>query len=350
MEFCAELMNVTPDASNIPGFASLSEFGMYTIASVEESYNAMMQEIGIQELHSVMEAEGQTKSLDIKKLIGKFVDWVKGIWEKFVGLVKKCRDYIITFIGEKAMAIAKPLAKVKPSDLVDAVKDSDDKNWENFKKYVHMNTNDLIKIIDAEEEMVQKCINYVSKAEEFDKDKFNNDVYSPIKKILDPISIDEVAQGSSRLKERIRARIIGETAYPDAGKAKEYAIKSIPTLYSIYKGGKVNVIKDFDNEVKKPYNELKKELDKAIRAARKAENGKELKPLFAAAKGASKVASVIVNTLADGRVAVSAYDLRIRAKSLSLVKKANNETKTNESADVASSTSFQSELGSLFNF
>ena len=57
MEFCAELMNTTPDVNAIPGFASQSEFGMYAIASVEESYNAIMQEIGIAELAAVMEAK-----------------------------------------------------------------------------------------------------------------------------------------------------------------------------------------------------------------------------------------------------------------------------------------------------
>lgn len=348
MEFCAELMNVTPAANVIPGFASHSEFGMYAIASVEESYNTIMQEIGIIELASVMEADGQpTEGKSIKTLIKKFVDWAVAVWKKFTAFLAKCRNYVLTFVGEKILSLSGILKKVKAADLKKAIEDSTDDKWNGLKNVLYYDKKGTTidgKIIDASNEIVSKCIEAVNKAEAInDLTAFEAELYKPLTKLLN-LSVADV-KSADALKTAVKGKILTESKFDTGKQAKKYALDHIDDIYTVYQN-KTNTIKEFDNSVKKPYNELKKSLDRTIKTSKKAENGKELKPLFVAAKTASKISTTVVNAVMDAVITSTTYDLRILTRSIALTKVKVQK----ESAVDYSTSTFQSELSSLFNF
>ena len=355
MEFSAELMNVAPDNSSIPGFASLSEFGMYTIASVEESYKNLMYDIGISELASVMEANGDAAKakFSIKDIIDKFVGWVRDLWSKFLNLVKKCRDYVIVFIGEKIVAVQNKLKKIDAKTLKEFVQKSEDDRWKTVKSYYDLDIDSVDNYIDANEQIMKKSIEYCGKIKDgngadLKVEDMEKEIYKPLIKLIDiktgNMSDLEAAKDINNLKANMLSSMCPEITFGKAANAKKYIVDHIDGLYANYVKDKDNILKTIDKAYKKPYNEFKKELDKAIREAKKAANSKELKPLFVSVKTVSKVSNTIINTVANAAVKCASSDLRILMKCMAVM------PIQHESASVIESTTFQTELSSLFNF
>ena len=351
MEFSAELMNVAPDNSSIPGFASLSEFGMYTIASVEESYNNLMYDIGINELAAVMEANGDTEKskekFSVKAIIDKFVGWVKDLWSKFIALVKKCRDYIVVFIGEKVVAVQAKLKKVDLKVLKEFIQKSEDDKWKSLKSYYDLSIDDVNDYVDANNQIMGKSIEYCNKIKDgkgadIKVEDMEKEIYKPLINLIGQRKVGmtdlQAATDIANLKANMFGNICPEITFNKVAYAKKYVLEHIDGLYANYVKDKDSILKLIDKSYKKPYNEFKKDLDKAIREAKKANTGKELKPLFASVKTVSKISNVIINTIADAVVKCAAYDIRVLYKCISLMPVSQKESA------VIESTTFQSEL------
>ena len=87
--------------NTFPDFLDPSEYGLYVAYEAEQSYNEMMHNIGISELHSfeengiaVLEANGVPASVERGRKKDMIKNFFRGIWKKIVGLYEKVLNFI----------------------------------------------------------------------------------------------------------------------------------------------------------------------------------------------------------------------------------------------------------------
>lgn len=372
------ILNNTQPIHVIPSYASVEEHALYTIASVEESYNNLCEAVGIEELKNLLEAEG--KKIDIKaaikKILDKFVAYVKELWQKIQDLAKVARDKMIVFVTDKVKKFTD--AKVKKEDLIKAVEDSKPEVWKNFNKGIALNTDKAKKMADGVKTVTgQLCSTIESYKDNAEKvSEFDATVYyfDKLDKII-PIDKD---MASSEIQKKIKDAIIVETTKADPKAFVLDAIKKdAGDLLS-----KNNLVKEFTSDIAAPYNDSKKAFDEYIKTAKKVMTDKAFSPLFKGAAYVARVNAAVIGAIESAYFVRFSYEYRILLRALGLLAvktvadKAEKEEAKQESAQVegevvttesapevtdepkveapeapvTESSTFQTELASLFNF
>ena len=359
------ILNNLKPISVVPSYASVEEFALYTIASVEESYTNICKEIGIAELSSYMEAaekkDGEANKKNIKMLLDKFISFAKELWQKIEDLCKKARDRFIVFITDKVKAFTD--SKVKLPDLIKAVEASDPAIWNKdvFKTSFVFQKDTAKKIagnINFVTEFICNKIKSAQKDPEALKEISDNITVNFADKFDNIISINK-DMTSTEIQNAVRdAIIIAEKS--EVKDPKEYALRILKE-----NGGnllnKNNVLKEFTTGIADPYNKSKKALDDCIKQAKANDTDKAFQPLFKLATQTTKMSSAVIGGIESAYFKRFAFEYRILLKSLSIY--AATFLKKNESAVAApevtdettptvatESSTFQTELASLFNF
>lgn len=368
MEFDPIFENVT--ISNvIPSFSTVTEDALYTIASVEESYTNIMKEIGIYELSLVMEegdaaADTEKKEKkDIKAILNKFLEFVKGLWGKITELVKSAIDKVEYMIVQKTKAI-NDVMKISPNQLVDAVKKLSTDNPEKFAKqfgkgslgkrikYNDSFANAALKNIASSNEAVLAIvekINKDAKAEDF-KDTDIAKIVADKMSTGSKVSItEEDIKNIGKFKDKLAEALL---EYQDVKYDESTILPYIKEAYNVVSSSK----KDFKDNIKKPYVDAKKAFDKAVKTAKKANHSKEFKPLFKSAATASKLYAAIIGAIETSYIRYSAWSFRLVLKATMVAKSQSQKGKKEEKQEVVNnsamieSSTFQTELQSLFTF
>ena len=353
MEFDPIFENVSI-SSVIPGYSTVTEDALYTIASVEESYTNIMKEIGIYELSLVMEAGDAEKNEkeDTKNILQKFLGFVKGLMAKIAELVKAAVDKVEYMIVQKTKAI-NDVMKISVNDLAKASEDLRENDPEKYKKawgsssftsQITYSKTYAKNIVDKDNALVPPL---VTKLESIIKDSKHEDYNFE----------EEVASGLTTSKLPITANDIKEI-----GKFKAKISEALIETYKVnFDNGADSYIKDsyknitsaksdFKTNIKEPYMKAKKNFDDAVKKARKANKSKDFKPLFKSTAMCAKLFSAIIGSIETAYVRSMAWDFRVVLKATIIAKTAKTKkTATGESA-MMESTSFQSELKSLFTF
>lgn len=339
----------------IPGFSTVTEDAMYTIASVEESYTNIMKEIGIYELSLVMEADDAEKNekQDTKNIFKKFVDFVKGLIGRIAELVQKAIDKVEYMIVQKTKAI-NDIMKISVGDLVKASEDLYDNNREKYdklwgagalktqirynKSYANTLKSNMETTVTNVEEMLEK-LNKDSKIEDFDIAEAVAKGMSTSKLEITKADIAEIGKFKAKITEALI-----ETSKVNFSNGADTYIKDSYKNISTAKS-------DFKNNIKDPYMASKKKFDAAVKKARKANNSKDFKPLFKSTALCAKLFAALIGAVETSYIRSTAWDYRVVFKATVIAASAKKAAKksTNESASFESTT-FQSELKSLFTF
>lgn len=342
----------------IPAYATVEEHAMFTIASAEESYNRIMESVGIYELSLVMEGNENKEKLSIKNILKKFTDFVKGLWQRFQDLVKTARDKFVSFVGNKIKAIEEK--KFNPEDVKKAIAASKDERWnkDSVKNVVqtklagngqYITSEYIAKVDKALTEISDKVAKAVEAdaVDEIDVDGIFADSFKGISK--------ETFSDAAKLKDAIKGAII-DTKSVSAEEAKKLAGDYFANYFDFL----MKSVNNFTSNIKSPYNATKKNFDKAIKEAqkisKKSENAKAFKPLFKSASASLKVSSCVVNAAESAFYAEFRYKFSVvlNALAITMVYKDKEEVKKESAVDdttVATESSvFQTELASLFTF
>jgi len=169
----------------IPDYANPCEYGYYLALNLEESFNAMMQEIGIRELHSLEEngavvledgesaASTEKKTNAVKKFLEDAYDKIKELYGKAADFIKNhlidpAKKKINSIIGSESKAhnaIKDKLSKIKST-----TKDGKDKtfgktfDWGNFDDTKYMEIADKYAKVVINDEELAKINNAVEAA------------------------------------------------------------------------------------------------------------------------------------------------------------------------------------------
>lgn len=347
MEYTSILDNTQP-IHVIPAYASVEEHALFTIASAEESYNRIMESVGIYELSLVMEGNENKEKLSIKNVLKKFTDFVKGLWQRFQDLVKTATDKFKSFVANKVKTITDK--KVDKNKVVEAIKASKADRWkaEAIAKEVFVNDKAADFFLDKTKDALETIANKVETAvknntvDEIDA----NEIFA------EKLNMSSEAFGDSlKVKEAVKQRVfmIDDKA-KSAEEVKEYAATKFVTYYDRL----TKASGTFTNGLKKSYNETKKNFNTTIKDAQKiakeSENSKAFKPLFRSASATLKTSSCIVSAIESAYYAEFSYLFRVVLTGIA-VSIAYKEKKVKESAEVKTESSvYQSELSTLFNF
>lgn len=338
----------------IPAYASVEEHALFTIASAEESYNRIMESVGIYELSLVMEGNENKEKLSIKNVLEKFTKFVKELWQKFQDLVKTARDKFTAFVVSKVKALTEK--KVKFDDVKAAITASKDERWnkDSVKNCVEIGqlsdtyASNAGKAIDEIAEKVKSAVKDGS-VDDIDVEDIFANKFTGISK--------ETFKDASKLKETIKNDIVKKEAQTST-KAKENAAKYFETYWN-----ELTKAKDsFTKGIKGTYNKTKTNFDTAINDAKKvakeSDNAKAFKPLFRSASAALKVSACVINAIESAYYEEFRFKYSVVLNGLAValvrgVKKesAAPEVDENKETTVATESSvFQTELASLFTF
>ena len=361
----ASVLDYTTPIHVIPSYASIDECAFYTIASVEESYNKIMESVGIYELSLVLEGkEGEEKEkFSIKNVLTKFVEFVKEAWRKFQDAVQTLKNRVEAFIASKVKALVDNSAfKIDNSKIVAAIREKGADVWakkgkdgkasaealDAFKVNYQLNSNDAYQLYNKLNSAITTIQGYVDKhIADGNFDEINaNAVFA------DKLGFSEETFGdAAKLKAAILDEIVNTSGKMNAEQVYKYVLGE----YSKFSNEISKAQTDFKDKIKKPYNETKKAFDKHIKEAHKtakqAKDSKAFKPMFKSVSGVLKTSSCVVNAIEGAYLKEFAYKYHVILKGMQIYmsSKFAKKEKTNESVDMSSST-FQSELGSLFNF
>ena len=346
------ILNNTQPIHTIPSYASVEEHALYTIASVEESFTDICKSIGIYELSTVMEGEGKIDvKTKLKAVKDKVVKFFVELWKKFQGLCDTAKKKFTAFINEKVNKFKE--TKLKPEELKDAIDASKDSIWpDNVIVLYEGKAKDLAK---ATSEATAKILSELNSAKD-DPEKIKDIDVEKIYADKCLSKIDGLAAADFSNAGKIRAAVKDIIAKKTDYDVKKYASSNIAGYVS-----NINKVKLFINEIKPVYNDTKKDLDDFIKEVKKADSDAGFKVMLKAATTATRINSAVVGGIevAYFKAFVFEYGIVAKAASLALVKKNKKEEAKNESAapeipdettPVAESSSFQTELASLFNF
>ena len=336
----------------IPAYASVEEHALFTIASAEESYNRIMESVGIYELSLVMEGNANKEKLSIKNILDKFTKFVKELWQKFQDIVKTARDKFESFVAGKVKALVDKKSKLDANKVKEAIKASKDDRWN---KDVLKNVVEVGQLPDSYASNAGKAIDEVAEkvtaavkngtVDDLDVEAIFADKFAGITK--------ETFKDASKLKATIINDIM-KTKSETSSEAKATAEKHFGEWWDDLTKAK----ETFTKSIKGTYNTTKKNFDTAISDAKKvakgSDNAKAFKPLFRSATAALKVSACIINAIETAYFAEFRYKYSVVLNSLAValvhtVKKESAAPEIDDEVKTESSV-FQSELSSLFVF
>ena len=355
------ILNNTQPICAIPSFASVDEFALYTIASVEESYTDLCKSIGISELAAVMEANGKIDiKAKFKETVKKVVDFIKGLWQKFQGLIKKATDKFITFVTEKLSKTVK--LKITAAELKEAIEASKPERWNWLDKSYEVNytvANNILKAVSVAEREVADKINAAKENPDNIAEIDVAEIYGKVFKNVDLAEADYANAG--KIQAAVKNAVLSEGKI-DADARKNWAVNHASKYFAELK---VNNLKsDFVNTLKAPYNGTKKALDDAINEAKKVNTDKALSVIIKSANNIVKINAAVVGAIQTAAAAEFSFRYKVLAFGLlAAVAKKEKKEEVKEAAVVESapepgkdeapvteSSTFQTELASLFNF
>jgi hypothetical protein len=360
------ILNNTQPINVIPAYASVEEHALYTIASVEESFTNICKEIGIYELSVCIEAEGKfgdkvkvayDKS-KLKVVWDKIAKFFRELWQKFQDLCATVKKKISDFVKDKVSKFKE--TKLNAKDLEEAIKASKEDRWSG-------------KGIDTNDDVAKLLVTSVKRATE--------DVCAAIGAAKDdPEKIAEINVEEIYGKKCLsKIEGLAESDYTNAAKIRDAVKKAVMDEIKLTKDYAANNVKqyvsrnavsEFVDYIKKPYNETKAALDTLIKETKKANTDNGFKSYIKAATVATRINSAVVGAIEAAYVKRLIFEFGVVFKAATfaaLKSKAKEEAKqesaqvegevvTTESAPevkdepVTESSTFQTELASLFNF
>lgn len=318
----------------IPDYASVEESALYVIESVEESFNLMMESIGIEELQGfeetgiiVNEAEASEKRFD------KIIEWLKSIWykirdafDKGLNVIKKVIDNnknkLKNSIKEKCKKMAKNLKADKNYGEVF--------EWNGFENLIECKgpTWDALNSFDR----YIKRINYAGPNDP--------EIVSKNKTQLHKVALD--VEEAFKNSENVRGKRINVT--------KDYIVDNFEELwkYSTDYNNTAAKAKKAINEIKKSFIETEKVFKQAAKN-KENDNSEIIKAVVTEVKK-NKVLYVKCGNMVISAIRSRCLEAtRIMIRLVIAVKQREEKEVKAESAMIESTT-FQTELASLFNF
>lgn len=349
-EYEYSYLNEAGIANVIPSHSTYSEDALYTIASVEESYTNVMKTIGVVELDAVMEAEG----FSFKKLWEKFKNFVKDLWEKFVELVKTARDRITYFVINKFKFFKDK--KLTPANIVKAVEKDFKKDsvkatnrWKKYAgayyEYDEKFGKDMVKYIDNAMKNITSYAKKLKSSSDIDKmnDKTKAIVADMLKDCLEVSAAKIAGMSNQEIKDQVNKLICKEVNITEPGK---FVITNAAQMWKNLDGAKER----FDKDVKTPYKNCKSNLDKAIKDAKRVVDTKEFKPFFSTVSAGTKCYSMLVGCMEQAHIKSIVWQFKLMYAAAGLVGVSESATFESEFNMDGQSTTFQTELSSLWDF
>ena len=348
------LENVAPEVDVVPSYVTVAEQTTYAIAAMEESFNNIMESIGISELSYYTEGKVGDALKSIKDALVKFV---KELWAKFTGLISNLRAKIVAFIAEKIAKIKKINEKLKGDDIKKAIEDSNDEKWKPF-----VAANKPLRVTKPENiAAVSLCIEKAPETYEKVVKAYVDAVKNKqITKTIDADTGEDLQMDMSLVFGA--GKVIPPAAFKDNEELRKWMtdyISDKPSIQTATTTGVKKYIhdhfadsvkmvengaKDFDKDIKKAYKSCKDGLSKVVKNSKDKDNAKILKPLFKLSKEISKVASVIVSTVQSVKLKELMWHVSVVFKALSISIGYKEKKATNESY------LFGEDFSSLFNF
>lgn len=331
----------------IPAYASLDEAALYVIERSESDFNEMMKQIGLKEL-GVLETTGTQvvyEGAKLKELVATIVKWLQDRWADVQGLFNKALNFFKGKVEEfKTRTQGKKLAdlKARANKLVDK---------EFGKTYEYASFNEIVEgsgSLWSAVNSFQKGINELQWKYTSVKDDTTATDANEMKEKMDEMKTSllkafdlEASAKESDVKEAVKKTIRGKEVTIN----KAYIQNNIEGMFD----SAVNYSK-ISGKVKKQFNVIKKGFDediKAVKKERKTANESYLNMYLPYLKFGKNVTTAIAGATIQTIKEKMSTDMRMVLK-LAVSKTEKAEAK-NESA-VMESTTYQTELASLFNF
>lgn len=333
----------------IPDYASIEESALYVIEHMESNFTEMMQQIGIEELHSVEETGLVLESEDeSEKKVNKIIEWLKSIWAGIKGLYEKALNGIkkhIETLNNKISSKIKNNLQKAADNLKEDAKFGEGFEWKRYTDVI--NGSDSIWTAIDEFGKVADHLSYNPDVK-YSVDNTKEDIKKAKDKMFSKINIDGITaeNATGKISEAIKGdKITIDKAYVKANFADLY---TAAFDYSKTAGS-----------LKKSINTIKKSFDQSInnvKGWKNKENKAGVKEQISAIKDAKKMyvclSSSVVSCLAQRHNEAARVMLKIalavKAKEEKEAKAKDAESAKHESAIVPAS--FQTELTSLFDF
>lgn len=330
----------------IPAYASLDESALYVIERSESDFAEMMKQIGLKEL-GVLESTGTQivyEGANMKELVGKIVKWLQDRWADIHGLFNKA----LNFFKGKAEEFKTKMRNKKVDGLKKRAEKLVDKDF--GKTYEYTDFDAIVEGTGALWTAVDKF------------SKGINDLqwkYDSVKNDTTAGDANDMKDQMETMKEELLKAFGLETSATEANVKDAVRDQIRGKEVTINKAYIVNNIeKAFDDssnynktagKVKKQFAKVKKTFDediKSVKKERKSVNSSYLNMYLPYLKfGKNTVAAISGATVQTIKEKMTT-DMRLVLKVA--VSKTEKEVKT-ESA-MLESTTYQTELASLFNF
>ncbi len=332
----------------IPDYASIEESALYVIEHMESNFTEMMQQIGIEELHSVEETGLVLESEDeSEKKVNKIIEWLKSIWAGIKGLYEKALNGIkkhIETLNDKISSKIKNNLQKAADNLKEDAKFGEGFEWKRYTDVI----NGSDSIWTAIEAFGKKAENMKYQPNEYSASATKSFVNDAKDAMFGAMKIDGITaeNATGKISEAIKGdKITIDKAYVKANFADLY---TAAFDYSKTAGS-----------LKKSINTIKKSFDQSINTVKgwKNKSNKSIvKEQISAIKDAKKMyvclSSSVVSCLAQRHNEAARVMLKIalavKAKEEKEAKAKDAESAKHESTIVPAS--FQTELTSLFDF
>lgn len=279
---------VEANRSAIPNFCtSFVEQSMYIAASIEESYNALFESIGVEEL-TVYESTGEMivyEGAKLDKFKNTILEWLKNTWATIKAQYEKILEH---FEVKRKESVKNLRAKIDKADLnnlkdkkfgkVHAYSGIDNKEYDNITKEFVNEIGQLmnIKFEEGDNTMVDLTNDQ--------KEKYSGPA------IFTKFA-GEAVNSAKEAKEKIRAKMIGAEIEVDAA----WAANNINNIYEVVFAGSQK------QKIKEDYNSQKKLIDELMGKVKSAKDDR-IVSVAAVATGAVKDLIQAVNVIKSIRM------------------------------------------------
>lgn len=336
----------------IPAYASIDESALYVIESMEANFNSMLESVGIEELqHFEESAEFIHEAEQKEKVIDKIITWLKETWAKIRGLFEKALTEIKKQI-EKVTTKIEKASKDKCKNMADRLKE--DKTygkgyeWSGFDKIIN-GEGDVWNAVRGFETAISGVkIDYQYDSQNIMKIK---DQLDTAKENMEEKIISK-SSGKKDIREAVTRIIRGNEI--DINKA--YIVKNFDDLwmYGTDFGKTANTVKKSLNKTKKSFEDTEKYF-KGL-AKNKDDNSAVIKEIIKYIKD-SKATLISLDGAILSSVKTRCYEATRIIMRLVVAAKQKEEKEAKDAkqekvgeSGLFESTTFQTELASLFNF
>lgn len=321
---------------NIPSYITVDESYLLLIESAELDFNNMMTNIAIGEFctitnnNLITESEGK-----IKGFINSVIDWIKARWEDIQRVFNKFMDKIRVKVDEFTSKVAKSTLKWIPKKI-DALKDKNFGTTYEYPDFENLSTTGgpVFDAVRSYSDNILKVLTSSDRAED-------------IKKNLEQIDSSfrrEFGIGADSKDKAVKTVMEKIIRGNEVTINKEYIKKNYETIVS-----NCSEYTKVHRALKGTLNVAKKEFDKQIKEIKKKENENDefstkLGVVAPYIKKANHYTSTASATILSCTHAKMMKEMGIILRLATTFGKPKNESYVGESQ------SYQSEIGSLFNF